>query len=74
MSWKISRQDYLDFFRAADSDQDGFISMKELRVMLREHGYKGSDSDINVSALLDAIRTFLIKNLSTNIRLGYSVR
>ena len=48
MSWKITRQDFLNFFLTADTNRDGHISMKELRNVLREYGYKGSDSDINV--------------------------
>ena len=48
MSWRISRQDYYNFFRAADTNNDGYISMKELKAILHKFDYRGSDSDVNV--------------------------
>ena len=51
MQWRITRQDYLNFFREADTNRDGYLSQKELREALRGNGYKGHDSDINVRIL-----------------------
>ena len=43
---------YEKFFTEADTDGDGNLSVTELTSALRQHGYKGTDKQILVGALL----------------------
>lgn len=45
----FTRSHYEQFFRKADKDQDGYLSIKELREYFRDNGYNGTESDIRVS-------------------------
>ena len=44
-----SRQDYARFFKEADKDGSGSLSMDELVKAIRKAGFKGSDSQLKVS-------------------------
>jgi len=40
---------YEQFFREADKDNSGYLTVDELIQVLRQHGYKASDDQIRVS-------------------------
>lgn len=40
---------YEQFFREADKDGSGHLTLDELIQVLRDHGYKASDEQIKVS-------------------------
>lgn len=42
-------QAYVDFFKEADVNGDGELSLQELIDILKKHGYSGSDQEIAVS-------------------------
>ena len=44
----FERKSYEGFFRDADTDNDGFLSCKDLTDFLRKHDYTGPDSQIQV--------------------------
>ena len=48
---RFNRQKYYCFFNDADTNEDGFLSRKELEGCLMDNGFKGSVSDINVSVI-----------------------
>ena len=39
------------FFKEADTDKDGYLSMEELSSTLRKYGYSGSLEEIQVSIM-----------------------
>ena len=43
------REEYVWFFKEADTDKDGFLSYEELAKALRHFSYHGSDWDMLVS-------------------------
>ena len=46
----MAQQDaYEKFFRDADVDESGFLTIDELIVALRKGGYKGTDEQIRVN-------------------------
>ena len=47
----IAREDFEWFFREADTNQDGYLSYKELKHILRNYDYRGSERDIKVIVL-----------------------
>ena len=42
---------YENFFRLADKDGSGFLTLDELIATLRQNGYKESDAKIKVSLI-----------------------
>jgi len=41
---------YEQFFREADTDKSGFLTLDELTTLLRKKGYKESDDKIKVGS------------------------
>ena len=45
----LSRLNFETFFRDADVNNDGHLTLQELIVTMRKYGYKKSDEEIKVS-------------------------
>ena len=43
------RKNLESFFKTADKDDSGQLTLKELKAALRDQGYKGADKKIDVS-------------------------
>lgn len=45
---EYTRDEYVWFFKEADKDKDGFLTLEELAAALKHFAYRGSDWDILV--------------------------
>ena len=47
-----TEQDYMNFFKEADADGSGELTLDELKGILRRKGYSKSDSEIKVCTVI----------------------
>ena len=56
---------YETFFRDADVNNDGHLSLQELISTLRKYGYKKSDDEIKVSSVSEEVLNRIVTSRSS---------